>query len=610
MKKIGLLCGAIATMALAGSNVALAKTHAEAKVCDAKFIVELNDEIESISEEKAIEKQNLILNKIQKTVNSNSELVQHFSMLNNALVVTGNKEDIKAIESLPGVRSVTEEGLHVVKKEEMGGPISIELKNREGGGEEIDLTKNASAITMNKPEGTNDGEGTLIAILDNEFYLRNEYVDEKDGQTKPAFHHETFDPLTDDVKVRLTYNQMKDLVKTKKTFAQRKAGVLMGEEGSLYFNNKVPFYYDYAGDSETGGSNGIPSDSNDVPYGDYNVYSDIALHGSHVASIAGGNARFGYDGQEMTNGYKGIAPKAQLVCMKVFSDLYAGDFEKNYGGGDGSRFSDIGFLNALEDCMKLGVDAINVSIGADLDDFDMNSITMRTLQKLTNKNHILSSISQGNGGKASYSFTGAYGNWTRDIVETGVGGSYANNTDTMSIASGQPVWTYYENSLKIGDEVIPYNDQIVNRDDGSTDYDEEHKLTELVSDGQQLLDIDVDYVYVGGFGGSDCYTNKDVQNKVAITNRGSIDFATKYQAAVSAGASALIIINNDPTASEFNFRCSFGDDFRPSMPCSLVLYKDKPLFEERGSGKIKLIRKEVINTYKLVTITILNIFND
>lgn len=604
MLKVGLLCGALATMALTSSNIALAKNKAEAKVCDAKFIVELKDDIESINEDKAIKNQNILLKKIQNTVNSNSELVQHFSMLNNALVVTGNKSDIEALKNLPGVKSVTEEGLHIVDKEAMGGPISVELRSRDAGaGDEIDLTKNASAITMNKPENTNDGEGTLIAVLDNEFYLRNDYIDEKDGQLKPGFHHETFDPLTDDVKVRLTYNQMKDIVKQNKTFAQRKAGVLMHEEGSLYFNNKVPFYYDYAGDSHNGSDNGIPGDANDVPYGDYNVYSDVGLHGSHVASIAGGNARFLDDGTEI-EGYKGIAPKCQLVCMKVFSDIYPSIVSEAIGNPKYSRFSEIGFLNALEDSMKLGVDAINVSIGSDLDDFDMNSITMRTLSKLTNEKNILSAISQGNGGKSSYAFAGAYGNWTRDVVETGVGGSFANNVDTMSIAAGQPVWTYYENLIKIGDQDIAYNDQIVNNEGSSSSYPKEHKLADLLEGNP---DKEMEYVYVNGFGTTDNYQNKSVAGKIVVVNRGQIDFSQKYLNAYNKQAAALVIINNDPTANDFNFTCDFGDS-KPEIPCVLVLFKDKPFFQEHQEGVLKI--KQKISTVNKLANTISDFSTD
>lgn len=47
----------------------------------------------------------------------------------------------------------------------------------------------------------------------------------------------------------------------------------------------------------------------------------------------------------------GIAPQAQLVVMKVFGDNSTGAAEDD-------------ILAALEDCVKLGVDAVNLSLGS------------------------------------------------------------------------------------------------------------------------------------------------------------------------------------------------------------------------------------------------------
>lgn len=47
----------------------------------------------------------------------------------------------------------------------------------------------------------------------------------------------------------------------------------------------------------------------------------------------------------------GVAPQAQLVVMKVFGDNSTGAAEDD-------------ILAALEDCVKLGVDAVNLSLGS------------------------------------------------------------------------------------------------------------------------------------------------------------------------------------------------------------------------------------------------------
>ena len=579
MLKIGLLCGVITAMSVCGAT-SLNEAQDKSKECNTTFIVELDDNVNSISSDRLFNEHDRVVAKIRRHVNQNTEKVISYSVLNNAFVVTGNKEDLDLIKRIDGVKSVSEITDHIVKNTESQG-FSIPLSKGVSG--TIDPNKNASASTMEKPEtGTYDGEGTLIAVLDNEFYFRGRTSE--DAST--PWNHEVYSPLPDSVKTKLAFSRVKSLGSTVKTFhAKYKTGTVEGDEGSLYYNNKVPFYYDYAGDSTNGSRNGVetyPAGDKDLPgyiVGNHNVVSSYSLHGSHVSSIASANAPE----------YKGIAPKAQLACMKVFTDVTQTDASMEIEGSNYSSFSEIGFLAALEDCLALNVDAINVSIGSDLDDFDLTSITMRTLEQIADKG-ILSAISAGNAGKSSYSFTGGYGYWTRDMVETGILGSFANNNRTMSIASGQPDWTYFENALRLNDENVAFEDQIVNREGQPKDYNTEFRLSDLVKDDATKA---LEWVYIPGFGTASDFNNIDVEGKVAVVNRGSIDFATKYANARDNGAIALIIINNDPTASDFNFRCAFGDNFKPTIPCALVLFKDKPLFANELSGTFTIIHKQV-----------------
>lgn len=581
MLKVGLLCGVIAAMSAAGVRV-VDKKEFESKPLDAQFIIELDDDIDSISADKAISQQNAVFNKIRNSINKNATQDHHFTLLNNAVVVSANKQDIEAIRSLPGVKYVTENGTHIVKKTE-GQMISLDVKRNLGSGE---VEENASAVTMNKPEGTHEGEGTLIAVLDNEFYLRGEHVE--DGVTVPSYNHETFTALPSGTKERLSYVAVRGLTNTN-AYKEAKAngGMVngMGKEGSFYFNNKVPFYYDYAGDSYTGSTYGVVSD--------FNVESTVDLHGSHVASIAGGNA----------DTYKGIAPKAQLVLMKVFTDVHKTPATEAANMGQYGSFNELGFIKALEDCITIGVDAINVSIGSDLSDFEQGSISQRTLQKITDAG-ILSAISAGNGGKMSYAFTGGYANWTKDIIETGVMGSFANNASTMTIAAGQPVKTFYADSFDMDGSVVPYQDQIVNREGQAATYpDNEHRFVELINGGvidpdqdgfeptKEQQEIELDYVYIKGFGEEKDYKNLDVSGKIVVLNRGKINFSEKYERADNYGAKGLIIINNDPTEQDFTFTCDFGDSAKSiKFPIAISLFKDKPMFEAKPEGKLKIKR--------------------
>jgi subtilisin family serine protease len=98
-------------------------------------------------------------------------------------------------------------------------------------------------------------------------------------------------------------------------------GALSGltARGHLYRNAKIAFAYDYA------------DKDNDV--------SDFRGHGTHVAGIVAANG----------DRFRGVAPDAQLAVMKVFSD-------EGYA-------SDADILAALEDCVILGVDTVNMSLG-------------------------------------------------------------------------------------------------------------------------------------------------------------------------------------------------------------------------------------------------------
>lgn len=553
MLKVSILASAIAALAM-GANVSVASTI-KAENRDAQIIVEVNRDQNTLTEKGITNTQNMVMNNIRKYVTSNFKVVSKYSHIANAFAISVNSSYIEKIKQVPGVNSVTLNEIHWETK------IDEETSSRGGGivEDEYGGSKNISAETMKKPGATeelpgstNDGEGTVIAILDNEFYLRGIADD-----NNKAWNHETYTAL--DSSVALKFKSRPEAYAKTHAYTNNASSAKvdpadLGKEGSFYFNSKVPFYFDYGGEKTS-----YAADYSE----DFDVSSELSYHGSHVASIASGNAPT----------YKGIAPKAQLVCMKVFTNYKASAVDKLLGLSSSSGAYDIPILNALEDCLVLGVDGINMSLGSNLNDFDAQSITVKKLNELADSG-ILTSISAGNSGKTSYATTGGYANWTKDMVETGILSGYANAKNAMTIASGQPLEVFYENAFNLGDNVVAYDDQIVNRDYGDADYDKEYKMSDLVSSEEQKLQ----WVYVPGFGAAGDYDGIEVSGRIAVVNRGSTSFADKYVTAKGKGAIALIIINNDPTSNDFNFRMSFGDDFRPSMPCCLVLYKDRSLF--------------------------------
>ena len=550
-----------------GANTAADIPQVKVAPRDTRIIVELDRSLSSLTSEGVTNVQNNLLNHIRSEVTRNIEVVSRYTVLNNAIAIAVNEQYVDQITNLSGVKSVTVDRAHFIKQD-TGSVRVIESTANDYGGSD-----NISAQTMNKPTtGTNDGEGTTIAIIDNEFYLKGKVVEGKTVKSE-AWCHETFTsfeeleetvvqrykPVTDEKGKNRTPAEFRD---TKlHAYKSKSLDFEAGEEGSLYFNSKVPFYYDYGGEISTYGS------SSQTP--DYDVTSKIDYHGSHVASIAAGHAKF----------YKGIAPKAQLVCMKIATDFTSNTFTDDLGLSSFSAMYEIPILNALEDCITLGVDGINMSLGSALDDFDGDSITMKTITRLEEKG-ILSAISAGNDGKTSYSSLGGYANWTSEMVETGILGSYANNKSATIIASAQPDKIYYTQALQIGDKLVAYDDQVVNREGLPKEFDDEHYLKDLFKDDPSAKE----WVYVPGFGDGPDYEGLKVRGKIAVVNRGSTSFEAKYTTAKAQGAKALIIINNDPTASDFNMRASFGSA-KPEFPVAFVLFKDKGIFDGSETGE-------------------------
>ena len=147
-----------------------------------------------------------------------------------------------------------------------------------------------------------DGTGMVVAVLD----------------TGLDSNHSAFsvDNFTSD-HLGLTYADVAAVLDQTQAYALSE-GLTVDD---VYINEKVPFGYDYA-------------DNDPDPYSTHNN------HGTHVSGVIVGK----------DDTITGVAPNAQLVAMKTFSDIM-----------DTARSTWI--LAALEDCVVLGVDVINMSLG-------------------------------------------------------------------------------------------------------------------------------------------------------------------------------------------------------------------------------------------------------
>ena len=114
-----------------------------------------------------------------------------------------------------------------------------------------------------------------------------------------------------------------------------------GIEGGKYFNKKIPFGFNYA------------DRNSNVKEG------KVQSHGMHVAGIVAAN------GEKL----KGVAPNAQLAIMRVFGQNSMGTTPVIYN-------------KAIDDAVKMGVDSINMSLGATgTTDGRMEQTTINALQK-------------------------------------------------------------------------------------------------------------------------------------------------------------------------------------------------------------------------------------
>ena len=102
----------------------------------------------------------------------------------------------------------------------------------------------------------------------------------------------------------------------------------------VYLSAKIPFAFDYAG-----------KDAQAAPGSKWDAAN--LEHSTHVAGISAGYA---VDGEGAVS-FSGVAPDAQVIPMKVFD-----------GSGTGAATTTI--LAALEDACRLGVDAVNLSLGS------------------------------------------------------------------------------------------------------------------------------------------------------------------------------------------------------------------------------------------------------
>ena len=336
-----------------------------------------------------------------------------------------------------------------------------------------------------------DGEGTVVAVIDSGLRYTHEAFADHGLSEAPAITAED-------------------------TAAFLAAGGTQGR----YISSRIPFAYDYYG-------------------GDDDVWTEDS-HGTHIAALAAGYAR----DEDGAVRFRGAAPAAQILAMKVFPD----------NSGSGADDSDI--LRAMEDAWTLGADVINLSLGSDSGftaDGALGGAYAAAFQALREAGVILC-CAAGNAGYATYGKLQGTALPTAAYTDYGTLASPASYRGTVAVAAAGPTVYHAAGYLSAGDRQISFSQ--------GTDAGGAETPQLLALAGETL-----DFVPVGGVGAASDYAGLDLTGRIALVARGELSFTEKVQNAAAAGAAACLIYNNE----EGTITPSVED---APIPCAAVTAED------------------------------------
>ena len=332
----------------------------------------------------------------------------------------------------------------------------------------------ASAATLgNIPYFHNEtgctGEGQVIAVIDSELDVT----------------HPMFAPLADDIQTKI---DMSDL----EAIASGIGFNTQFDPETAYYGTKVPFAIDYTEDP-------------------FQIADPVDYHGTHVCGIAAGNRVTDEEGVAMS----GVAPDAQIVFMGMQHAMF--DIEEV-------------LIAAIEDAVKLDVDAINMSLGVDGDPMGQSALAEAVNQ--AEAAGITVCIAAGNSDNGSVEYNEKHYSDNPDV--SWMNSFISEGTNALAVASADNPSIANYHCFSFNGQQIPYEGSM------ETDSDDMRYLS-------NELDLNQDYEYVYcGFGRAEDFS-KDVNlyGKIALIDRGENYFSDKALNARSYGAVAAIIVQND-----------------------------------------------------------------
>ena len=267
---------------------------------------------------------------------------------------------------------------------------------------------------------------------------------------------------------------------------------IINEKGlpGKYFSPKVPYGYNYMDNNQEVRDLG----------------PNASEHGMHVSGTVGAN------GDIENGGVKGVAPEAQILALKVFGN----------DPGMGSTWADI-YIKAFDDAINLGADVLNLSLGSPSAFVSPDDPEQRAVRNAV-EHGILVSISAGNSSHFGYGYFSPY----PENPDIGVVGSPGVSYESLQVAS-------VENSVLEMDAITYYYDDV----EGKAAF---LSAGDVHPHNVEQKDFEVLYA---GLGGPEDFEGQDFTGKYALVVRGEHPFVDKALNAQAAGASGVIIYNNE-----------------------------------------------------------------
>ncbi len=372
------------------------------------------------------------------------------------------------------------------------------------------------------------GDGVVVAVLDTGLDYTHSAFDPANFTTA----HEAFTLSSVSAKVNDSTTPL--------SASQTTAG-LTGED--VYVNKKVPFAYDY-GDK------------------DADVFPIDSEHGTHVAGIIAGN----------DDVITGVAPNAQLAIMKVFSDKTAG-----------AKTSSL--VAALDDCVKLGVDVINMSLGSGAgfttqDDEERVQVIYNRVKEMG----ISLITAAGNDYNAVFGSEKNGSNPLTSNPDSGVVGSPSTYEASLSVASVGGVKTPY---FLFNNEIMYFSEASVSSNKTKSFVDD---ILKTVGDVESY---DFEYVTIPGIGRRSDYSGDKeyYKNKIVLVKRGTNTFEEKVDVALRIVGAAGIIIYNNVSGS---ISMSVGADI--GAVCSISQDEGEKLAASR-TGILRISKNQVAGPF-------------